>query len=57
MWVSWKLLYEKGGYAFIAFGVEPVSLKKFKVVIDEREINELGFVIKKPYHGVGKIEL
>lgn len=21
MWISWKLLYEKGGFAYLAFGV------------------------------------
>ena len=28
---SWKLFYEKGGYAFIAFGVDVTSDKKFKI--------------------------
>ena len=31
MWISWKLFYEKGGYAFIAFGVDVTSDKKFKI--------------------------
>lgn len=31
MWISWKLFYEKGGFAYIAFGVEPNANKKFKV--------------------------
>ena len=38
MWLSWKLLYEKGGYAFIAFGVDSSCSKKFKVEIDEKYI-------------------
>ena len=36
MWLSWKLFYEKGGYAFIAFGVDSSCNKKFKVEIDEK---------------------
>jgi hypothetical protein len=36
MWVASKLLYEKGGYAYIAFGVNILSKKKFKVHFEEK---------------------
>ena len=36
MWLSWKLFYEKGGYAFIAFGVDVASNKKFKIEFNEK---------------------
>lgn len=29
MWISWKLFFDKGGYAYLAFGVDPRSDKKF----------------------------
>lgn len=35
MWISWKLLFEKGGYAYLAFGVDPRSEKKFIITVDE----------------------
>lgn len=34
MWISFKLLFEKGGFAYLAFGVDPKSDKKFMVTID-----------------------
>lgn len=34
MWISWKLFYEKGGFAYLAFGVNSVSRKKFIVKFD-----------------------
>ncbi len=36
MWLSWKLFYEKGGYAFIAFGVDVACNKKFKIEFNEK---------------------
>jgi len=33
MWISWKLLFEKGGFAYLAFGVDPKCGKKFHVSI------------------------
>lgn len=35
MWVSSKLLFQQGGYAYIAFGNDSSSNKKFIVDIDE----------------------
>jgi hypothetical protein len=34
MWVSYKLLFEKGGFAYVAFGNEIMSNKKFIVEFD-----------------------
>ena len=34
MWISWKLFYEKGGFAYIAFGVDSTSNKKFVINFD-----------------------
>jgi|JI10StandDraft_1071094.scaffolds.fasta_scaffold63427_1 hypothetical protein len=34
MWISWKLLFEKGGFAYLAFGVNVKSDKKFVVTIN-----------------------
>jgi hypothetical protein len=31
MWISWKLLFKEGGFAFIAFGNSYDSNKKFKI--------------------------
>lgn len=36
MWVSWKLFFEKGGYAFLAFGVEAGLNRKFVITLDEQ---------------------
>lgn len=36
MWISWKLLFSKGGYAFVAFGVESSCEKKFIINFDEK---------------------
>ena len=35
MWISWKLFFEKGGYAYIAFGVEAGHNRKFVIKLDE----------------------
>lgn len=34
MWVSYKLLFDKGGFAYIAFGNEVTSDKKFVIKFD-----------------------
>lgn len=34
MWISWKLVFQQGGYAYIAFGNEAQSDKKFVITID-----------------------
>lgn len=34
MWISWKLFFTKGGYAYIAFGVDSSSDKKFVIEFD-----------------------
>lgn len=35
MWISYKLLYKQGGYAYIAMGNDLSSNKKFIVTFDE----------------------
>ena len=35
MWIAWKLLYQQGGYAYIAFGNSSESQKKFFITFDE----------------------
>lgn len=34
MWIAWKLLYQEGGYAYIAFGNAKTSKQKFVVTFD-----------------------
>jgi hypothetical protein len=34
MWIAWKLLYQQGGYAYIAFGNSSESQKKFVITFD-----------------------
>ena len=36
MWISWKLLFSKGGFAFVAFGVESSCDKKFIINFEEK---------------------
>lgn len=36
MWMSWKQFYSKGGLAFVAFGVDIVSDKKFIITFNEK---------------------
>jgi hypothetical protein len=36
MWISWKLLFKEGGYAYIAFGVEKTASSKFHISFNER---------------------
>lgn len=55
MWISWKLFYEKGGYAFMAFGVDVAAHKKFKIEFYEKDFQELNFSLKKPFKGKEKI--
>lgn len=31
MWISWKLLLQQGGYAYVTMGVDPNSNKKFVI--------------------------
>jgi hypothetical protein len=35
MWISWKLLLQQGGYAYVAMGVDPNSNKKFVIDFSE----------------------
>lgn len=35
MWISWKLLFQQGGFAYIAFGNSSDSDKKFVVTLHQ----------------------
>jgi hypothetical protein len=34
MWIAWKLLFQQGGFAYIAFGNSKESNKKFVITFD-----------------------
>jgi hypothetical protein len=36
LWISYKLMFKEGGYAFIAFGAEKESQFKWEVTFNER---------------------
>lgn len=35
MWISWKMMFREGGYAYIAFGVEREAVHKFQISFSE----------------------
>lgn len=39
LWISWKLLYREGGYAYICFGVEKTAQHKWYVSFNERYVS------------------
>lgn len=53
MWISWKLLLQQGGYAYVAMGVDPNSNKKFVIDFSEEEFNRMGFHLKGRFKGHG----
>ena len=60
MWISYKLFYKQGGYAYIGIGNSEISNKKFIVTFDEKDFAEMNFKLKKPYkriQGVQTIEV
>lgn len=36
MWISWKLMYKEGGYAYICFGAQKEAKSKWVVTFNER---------------------
>ena len=54
MWISWKLLFQQGGYAYIAMGNSSQSTKKFIINFDESEFTKMGFKLKKTYKRKGE---
>ena len=34
MWISWKLMFQQGGFAFVGFGNEKQSNRKFVITFD-----------------------
>lgn len=35
MWISWKMMFQQGGFAFIGFGNNETSNRKFIINFDE----------------------
>jgi hypothetical protein len=54
MWISWKLLLQQGGYAYVAMGVDPQSNKKFVIDFSEQEFNSMNFKLKGTHKGQGQ---
>lgn len=49
MWISYRLFYKQGGFAFVALGNKKQSTKKFIITFDEKDFNKMNFKLKKPY--------
>lgn len=54
MWISWKLMLQQGGYAYVAMGVEHESNKKFVIDFSEEDFNAMNFKLKGEHKGKGK---
>ena len=54
MWVSWKLLLQQGGYAYVAMGVDHQSNKKFVIDFSEEEFNLMNFKLKGKHKNKGQ---
>lgn len=52
MWISYKLLYKQGGYAYVAMGNSNISNKKFIITFDEKDFQSMNFKLKKPYKNI-----
>lgn len=59
MWLSSKLFFHQGGYAYIAFGNEHNSNKKFVIDLSEEEFSRMNFKLKGEFKNVGnqKVEI
>ena len=53
MWISWKLLLQQGGYAYVAMGVDEQSNKKFVIDFSEEEFNNMNFKLKGEFKNKG----
>mgnify|MGYP000885646756 FL=1 len=53
MWISWKLLLQQGGYAYVAMVVDPQSNKKFVIDFTEEDFNSMSFKLKGEFKGKG----
>ena len=53
MWISWKLLLQQGGYAYVAMGVDENSNKKFVIDFSEEDFNAMNFKLKGEFKGKG----
>jgi hypothetical protein len=56
MWISYRLFYKQGGFAFIAVGNKLESNKKFLITFDEKDFIKMNFKLKKPFKNVEKIQ-
>ena len=54
MWISWKLLLQQGGYAYVAMGVDPQSNKKFVIDFNEEQFNMMNFKLKGQHKNKGQ---
>ena len=57
MWISWKLLLQQGGYAYVAMGVDSQSNKKFVIDFSEEEFNLMNFKLKGKHKNQGQQRL
>lgn len=53
MWLSWKLLYQQGGYAYLAVGNAKDSDSAFVITFSEEEFKAMHFKLKKEFKGKG----
>jgi hypothetical protein len=56
MWISYRLFYKQGGFAFIAVGNKPQSNKKFLITFDEKDFIKMNFKLKKPFKNIDQIQ-
>lgn len=56
MWISYKLFYKQGGYAYIAIGNSLQSNKKFIITFDKDDFKKINFKLKKPFKTVEGVQ-
>lgn len=56
MWISYRLFFKQGGFAFVALGNKPESTKKFIITFDEKEFLKMNFKLKKPFKNVDGVQ-
>ena len=57
MWISYRLFYKQGGFAFIAIGNSQESTKKFLITFDEKDFTKMNFKLKKPFKNHENIQM
>lgn len=56
MWISYRLFFKQGGFAFIAMGNKKESTKKFLITFDEKDFIKMNFKLKKPFKNISNIQ-